>query len=235
MINDNEPIEAIRADRRKIRDSLFSNDNLSDLCEIIDKDGIKRISEARNESCKTSNLLMIVASAISVLYFLKLEGFAGNIKIGDYSLSSLPFGLFVLCLSSLVTSCVSIVRAGDSRAFDRLLKRSCEIAYSEKENFAYRMYPNEYAWGEPFQLMVHVEGCGIYIKLFRTASITFLNFFLLALAISPAVSGVDYLIHKRVDIDKDFQLLRWSAILFLTTTNILTFWLISWARMVDRD
>lgn len=235
MSNDNEPEKPPKSGKRKIRDSILLNGNITDLKEIIDNDAIKRISESRNESGKTANICMVISAASAILYFLKLENLAGNIKIGEYNLSALPFGLFVISLSSLIISSVSMVKMGDSRAYDRLLRRACEIRHPKKDEIAYLMYPNENAWGTPLQTMVHFGEISKYSRFFRFLSLTSINLFLFLLVIAPTMTGIDFLINKRVEIDKEFQQLRWWIIAFLTATNILTFWLISWSRMADRD
>jgi hypothetical protein len=220
---------------RKIRDAYTTSFLTEQFSDVIDEDFLKRISEARNQSQKSANFQMITSIIFSLCYFFKLIGIADEIKFGEYRLSTIPFGLFFFCTCALLSSCISLVRAGDSRAYDRLLRLFCEHKYGISNEVVYLSYPNLNSWGVPLQNAIQVRNINIFSKFVRFFALISVNLFLLFIIVLPDFCGIDFLFNHRVNIDIGYQSIRFWLILFLLSTNIFIFILIFWVRIIDRD
>jgi hypothetical protein len=229
------PDDINHPEHRSIRDGFLRVCPEKEFSGLVTDEGLSRLSSARNAASKSANLFMVIAALIAALYFLRLEGLAGEIKIGEYKLSALPFGVFVLCASVLALSCVSLVRTGDSRSYDRLLRLACEQRHKGKDAMAYHLFPNEHAWGEPLSRMAHAAQGGAFSQILRGVSLLFINAFTLMLILLPAACGIDFLYNDRVVMDKDFQFIRWYFILFLLISNVSSVLLVFWANAIDRE
>jgi hypothetical protein len=221
--------------RRAIRDGFLRVSTTEHFPELATDSALERLSAARNLASKSGNLFMLVSALVSALYFLKIYGIAGEIRIGDYKLSDLPFGNFVLCSAALALSCVSLVRAGDSRSHDRLLRLACEQRHPDSSVIAYQLFPNENAWGKPLNIMVFSANGGGIFKFFRSISLTSINLFILFLVIFPSLCGVDFLAHKRYVYEKEFKDLLCYFVIFLLISDLSSFILTAWANVADRD
>lgn len=220
---------------RRVRDGLAKRWPDSNFEAISSEEALLRLAEARNTASKSANKFMLVAAVIAGLYFLRLNGLGQDIKIGEYSLAKLPFGLFVLSASALIMSTVSLIRIGDSRSYDRHLLLACEKRFAGERELRYLAFPNEQAWGEPFSRMVNVIEGGRAASILRSLSLLFSNLFLLFLALSPLIVGIDFLLYRAASIESDFrQLLSWLVVFFVIS-NLSILALILWARLADRD
>lgn len=190
---------------KRIRDGMIRLWSGVDFSTIATDEALERLALARNTASKTANTFMLWAALLAFLYFLRVQGIATYLKIGEYKLSDLPFGQFVLCIACLIISCVSLVRSGDSRAFDRYLRFSCEQFSASSCEVKYLAFPNEHAWGEPFSRLVHFPQAGLAAKFLRTVSLLFMNLFVLLLVASPLIAGLDFIIKQRATVDTAFQ------------------------------
>lgn len=163
---------------RSIRDGFLRGNATEHFPELATDNALERLSTARNLASKSANLFMLVSALFSTLYFLKTYGIAGEIRIGDYKLSDLPFGDFVLCSAALALSCASLVRSGDSRSHDRMLRLACEQRYPDGGMVAYQLFPNENAWGEPLNRMIFSVNGGMVFKCFSFISLLSINSFI---------------------------------------------------------
>lgn len=219
---------------RKVRDGL-SKDWPVDHSDVTSDEALLRIAEARNSASKSANTFMIFAAIGAFLYFLRLQGVASQIKIGEYSLDKLPFGLFILSCVSLSLSVVSFIRYGDSRSYDRYLKLSCEKRFGLDCHLRYLAFPNDHAWGEPFSRMAHSVQLGIVPRIFRQISLLFISMFLFTLTVLPLMVGADFIYNDRWWFEADFRLAQSVTVKFLGLANLATLLLVSWIRVADRD
>lgn len=219
---------------RKVRDGLSKNWPIGDAGTTSDET-LLRITEARNSSSKSANTFMIFAASSAFLYFLRLHNIADQIKVGEYSLAKLPFGLFVISSVSLTLSIVSLIRYGDSRSYDRYLKLACESRFGLDCQLSYLAFPNNHAWGEAFARMAHAVQLGIVSRTIREISLLLINLFLLCLTILPLIVGMDFIYNDRWWLEADFRLAQSATVKFLTLANVATLLLVSWLRVVDRD
>lgn len=226
--NDNEK-------KRRVRDGYLAQWDEADFSEIASDEVLVRLAEARNSSSASANKFMLFAAAAAFLYLLKLEGIASGLSVGDYSLRDLPFGLFLLAVIGTSLATLSLIRTGDSRAYDRQLRLACELRYEADCDARYFVFPNEKAWGEPFSRMATVIESGLPMSAIRTTSLTLISLFLLLLIVAPIISAADYLISGRYLINKDYQSLRYWCVLFLTVAHTLTLVLSLWTRFSDQD
>lgn len=220
---------------RRFRNEFLNGWSGSDFTRLSSDEALLRLAQARNAASLSSNRFMLIAAALALLYFLRVQNLAGDLKIGSYSLASLPFGHFVLGATSLITSSVSFVRNGDSRSYDRYLQFVCDKRFDCDSNLMYISYPNEHAWGEPFSNLVFMPSAGKFLTVFRGISMLALNLFLLGLVILPCMAGLDFLWNMRAFSDTQFIQERSIFIGSLLAINILTMLIVFWARFADRD
>ena len=226
--NDNEA-------KRRVRDGYLRHWKDANFAEIASDEALQRIAEARNTSSGSANRFMILASLTAFLYLLRLEGIANDLSLAQYKLKDIPFGLFVLSAAATSLSTISLIRTGDSRAYDRQLRLACEKKYNVDCHLRYVVFPNEKAWGEPFSTMSSVIDAGRIMVGIRFAALLLINLFLLGLVVGPLATGADFLISHRYLGDTGYQNLRFWVISFLTTANGLTLLLMLWARLADRE
>lgn len=220
---------------RRIRDGLLTKWSGANFAEIATDDALERLADARNAASKTANTFMLFAAVSAFLYALKIEGLAEEISVGQFTLSNLPFGVFVLCATSLVLSSVSFIRAGDSRGFDRLLRLACDQKYTCDCELRYLAFPNSHAWGEPFSQISHAVDAGMFARAIRFIGLAMANLFLMVVILAPLITGVEFLFSDRVSQDVAYTELRQYSIIFLTLSNASMLLLLLWVRFVDRD
>lgn len=221
--------------RRRVRDGILKSLDSVSFASAISDEALLWLAQARNAASKTANTFMLIGALISVLYFLRLQGIADELKVGDYKLSSIPYGLFVFSFFYISISTVSLLRFGDSRAYDRQLKLACEQHYECDCELRYMIFPNDHGWGEPLSRMVYVVDAGFIFGAFRFVSLILLNVFLLGLSLAPIATGLDFLYSARWTIDVTLHEAQRASIGFLVIANVATFLLVSWARIIDRD
>ena len=220
---------------KRIRTALLQKWPEADFSTLATDEVLKRLADARNTASKSANIFMLVAALLSLLYVLRLEGLASNIGVGSYNLASLPFGLFVLSAAALVCACVSLIRIGDSRAYDRQLMLSCEQRFGCECHLRYIGFPNEFGWGEPFSQMAGVVRVGTVAAVLRGITILLINLYLLGLVAAPIASGFDFLLNNRSLVEAKFEFFQVGIVAFLLATNVSVFFLVLWLRLVDRD
>ena len=219
----------------RIRNGLLNKWASADFAEIASDDALERLAEARNSASKTANTFMLFAALSAFLYLLRVEGLAEDVRIGQFTLASLPFGLFVLSAFSLILSSVSFIRAGDSRGFDRLLRLACDQRFKCDCELRYLAFPNPNAWGEPFSQISYAVEARKSMRFVRFVGLTTANLFLLVILISPLAAGLDFLFFSRSAQDAEFANLRHYFVLFVAVCNAAIFILLAWVRFVDRD
>lgn len=224
-----------RRRNRRARDGYVRRWQSSHLGEIATDEALVRLADARNSSSKSSNRFMMLATLSAFFYFLKLQGVAQDLEISDYKLDGIPFALFVFSSSALILSTVSLIRNGDSRAYDRQLRLACELKHGSDCESRYIVFPNENAWGQPFSLLASVIDSGIVASIFRFISLGLINIFLVFMIISPLIIGLDYAFCGRVGMEPEFQSARHYLISFLCIANFSTLLLTLWARFADRN
>lgn len=220
---------------RKVRDGYLKAHSVDNFASVASDDALLRLAEARNAASKSANIFMMAAALTGALYFFRLQGVAGELSLGDYRLANLPFGLFVLSCTALIGSTVSLIRFGDSRAYDRQLMLACEQRYDCDCELRYLVFPNEHGWGEPFSKMAHVVKLGWISCLFRNISFLLINLFLAGLALAPVATGIDFLFTGRWSENVDLKVPQIITTVFLVGANVATILLITWVRLVDRD
>lgn len=222
------------AGKRHIRNGLRSKWSSSDFSAIASDEALERLAEARNKSSRTANTFMLFAASVSFLYFLKLEGLASDFSVGQYRLADLPFGLFVLCVTALALSSVALIRMGDSRGFDRMLRLACEHRHDADCELRYLAFPNENGWGEPFSQIAHVIAAGAFVKVIRFVGFFLVNLFLLGLLVAPLATGADFLLCSRVLESVQFVDFRQYSVVLVSASNCALLFLLFWVRLVDR-
>jgi hypothetical protein len=220
---------------RRVRDGYLANLADNDFASVASDEALARLAEARNAASKSANLFMLIGAILAGLYFLRLQDVAGDLKFGEYKLSNLPFGLFVLAFCALAVSIVSLIRFGDSRAYDRQLKLSCEQRYGCDCDLRYLVFPNQHGWGEPFAQMAHVVKIGLLAGFLRLVAFGLINLFLLAITLAPSATGIDFFANERWSADSGFTTTRQVIIGFFLAANIATLLLTFWIRLLDRD
>jgi hypothetical protein len=221
--------------KRRVRDGYLARWSDANFSEVASDDALLRLAEARNSSANSANRFMLFAAVAAALYLLRLEGVASELPIGNYDLREIPFGLFVFSCVATTLSTLSLIRTGDSRAYDRQLRLACEKKYDSDCDLRYLVFPNEKAWGEPFSRMASVIDAGGFMSVVRFLSLLLINLFLCALLLGPIITGIDYVIFERQLVDPTYQNFRLYLIFFLTVANALTLILMFWARLSDRD
>lgn len=220
---------------RRIRDGYLARWSRENLAEVASDEALIRLAEARNASSSSANKFMLLAAASAFLYLLRLEGVAAELGMGGYNLRDLPFGLFVLASVATALATMSLIRSGDSRAYDRQLRLACEKRHGSDCLVRYVVFPNERAWGEPFSVMASVVDAGRLMSSLRFLSLLLINAFLFVLVISPVATGLDYLLAERYLSDLAYRDLRFWIVFFLTLANTSTLILVFWTRLSDRD
>lgn len=220
---------------RGVRKALLEKWPDADFAALATDEALLRLADSRNTASKSANRFMLAAAALSLLYVLKLQGLAADLSLGSYSLARLPFGLFVLSAAALIASCVSLIRIGDSRAYDRQLMLACEERFECDCQLRYLAFPNEYAWGEPFSQMAEVVKVGWAASVLRAITIFLINIYLLGMIFAPIAAGIDFIWNERSLFEQQFQSLQLGLITFLLITNVAVFMLVLWIRLVDRD
>jgi len=202
---------------------------------ITSDEALLRLAEARNSASKAANRFMLLAALVSALYFVKLQGLTSGYEVAGYDLEKLPFGLFILAASALTLSSSSLIRTGDSRSYDRTLMLACEKRYECDCDLRYLAFPNEHAWGEHFARMIAVIEAGTLAKMVRELSLFSTALFLFALAILPALSGLDFLVGGRAWTNQSFTAIQVGIVGFLLVANISILLATFWARLSDRN
>ena len=220
---------------RRIRDGLAKRWPDSTFDAISSDEALLRLAEARNTASKSANKFMLIAVILAGLYVLRLNDLGQEIKLGDYSLDKLPFGLFVLSAASLVISTVSLIRIGDSRSYDRYLLLACEKHSESDCRIRYLSLPNEHAWGEPFSHSVNLIESGFVAGGLKSIAFLMVNLFLFFLSIAPILVGVDFLLHRSPPVSTNFGRLQLGLVCFFLASNLAIFALVFWARLADRD
>lgn len=220
---------------RRVRDGLSKKWPHADFVAVASDEALLRLADARNTSSKSANIMMILASGSSFLYLLRLQGLANDIKIGDYDISKIPFGLFVLGVTALLLSTISLIRIGDSRSYDRQLRLACEKRFDGDCDLRYLAFPNEHAWGEPFSRMAYIVEAERIASGLRAVALLLANIFLFGITVSPLAAGIDFVINERWEIDTAFQSERAVLVYFLLAANLSMILLVSWLRLADRD
>lgn len=221
---------------RKIRDGLSQQWAQSDLSSVASDDALLRLADARNAASKSANIFMLIAAASAILYLLRLEGLGSELRVGDYTLAKLPFGLFVICGVALTISTVSLIRICDSRAYDRHLILACEKRYGECDcHLRYTAFPNDNAWGEPFSQIAYLIDLRLFGSVVRSIALLVVNLFFLMITVAPLVISFDFLINDRWAAEPSFQSVQYGSIVFLLVSNSSMLLLTMWIRFSDRD
>ena len=203
--------------------------------EFLTSESLVRISEARAASSKSANRFMLMAAAFAALYFLRIQGIAQDVEVSGKALRDIPFALFVFTSGALVASTLSFLRAGDSRAFDRLLRFACEKKDGTDIGFSYLSFANESAWGHPFSQMVskiNLTGFGLFMQ---RVALTTVSSFMIALLLSPLAIAFDYMMNSRYITEAGLAPFRIGLVAFLTFSNVTLFLLLNWSQFADRD
>lgn len=142
----NRPTDIAENRARSIRAAAFDGFYLDEQGPASADKVLERLGEARSQSTKESNRLIVASLCFVLFYFIKLAGLRADIVIFDQKIFAVPYGMFLFCILSQLSMTAGNIRLSDARVFDRLMKGICDTAWPDRSQAIFKTYPNQGIW-----------------------------------------------------------------------------------------